>query len=200
LREFLVLVVQHDPGVASRVEAELTRAGVRVAGPVNDLEHALARAEGQVVDAVLLDLYLPGSRGVPTALRFLGRYPELPVVATAPRRYQAQARKAVAEGARLYLLDEEVGRGLLGPVVKGIVGERAAGRPDAGEDALGPRRMLHDLGNRLAVISGESEMLVGRVGPEDPLAAYFLVHHAATTESVNVFRRYVAARRGSPGP
>jgi len=195
LRELLVLVVQHDPRVASRIEGELTGAGVRVAGPVAGLERAIARAEGQVVDAVLLDLYLPDSRGAPTVLRFLGRYPDLPVIATAPRRYEAEARRAVAEGARLYVLDEEIGRGLLALVLRGIAAGTATDPSYSKDDTA--RRMLHDLGNRLAVISGESEMLVGRVDPKDPLAGDIRELHDAIAESITVFRKYSASRRGT---
>jgi CheY-like chemotaxis protein len=194
LRDLLVLVVQHDPTVSSRIEDELGSAGVRVAGPVADLEHASARAEGQVLSAVLLDVDVP--RGASAVTGFLRRHPGIPVIATAPRRAEAEARRAVKEGARLYLLDEEIGRGILAPLVRHVAGEPGPGR--AVEDAESPppaRRLLHDLGNLLSVVSGESEMLVGRVREDDPLAADIHALHDAITESVRTFRKFVASRR-----
>lgn len=198
MRDQPVLVVQHDPDVSRRMEEELARDGIRVAGPVADLERALARAEGQVVAAVLLDLHLPDSRGVVTLHRFRDRQPGLPVVVTVPRRFQAQARKAVAEGARLYVLDEEVGRGLLAPVVRHVVGMAipADDRVPAATDAAAPsRRLLHDLGNLLAVVNGECEMLLQRAEAKGPLAEDLRELHGAIAESVRVFRLFVASRR-----
>lgn len=198
MRDLPVLVVQHDPDVSGRMEEELVRGGVRVAGPVADLERALARAEGQVVAAVLLDLHLPDSRGVVTLRRFRDRHPGLPLVVTVPRRFEAQARKAAAEGARAYLLDEEVGRGLLVPFVRHVCGMAipADDRAGAAADAAAPsRRLLHDLGNLLAVVNGECEMLLQRTEAKGPLSEDLRELHGAIAESVRVFRLFVASRR-----
>jgi DNA-binding NarL/FixJ family response regulator len=89
-QEFCVLVAQHDPAVSRRIEKELVKAGVRVAGPVADLDQALARPEGQVVSVALVDLLL--AEGASAVAGFRSRHPSLAVVATAPRRFEARAR------------------------------------------------------------------------------------------------------------
>lgn len=200
-QELCVLVAQHDPGVSQRIEEELAKAGLRVAGPVADLDRALARPESQVVSAALVDLFLPG--GAEAIGRFRSRHPSLPVVATAPRRFESRARKAVTEGARLYLLDEELGRGLIAPVVSHVAGTAGRDEPAEGVSAAASRRLLHDLGNVLAVASGESEMLLSRMKAANPLAGDLRELNTAISESVRLFRRYVASRRvetAGPGP
>lgn len=200
MRDPLFLVVQHDPTVSSRIEDELGRAGLRVAGPVADLEHASARAEGQVLSAVLLDLYLPGSRGASTVSRFRRRHPGLPVIVTAPRRSEAEARKAASEVALPYVLDEEIGRGLLAPLLRHVAASPASEEQgSATESSPAARRLLHDLGNMLSVASGESEMLVDRVDQESPLSRDIEALHEAIAECVRTFRKFTAARRGVDG-
>jgi CheY-like chemotaxis protein len=196
VRELRILVVQHDPQVAGRIERELQDAGMRVAGPVADLQHAIARAEGEMVAAVLLDLSLPDSGGPETFVRFHDRHPGLPVVVTAPRSGEPDARDAVARGARVYVLDEELGRGLLEPVLCHVVrpteiGESAGGPPSAGE----PRRLLHDLGNHLAVAAGEAEMLVEKAKDVHALAEPLRELNAALDESVRLYRKFAASWR-----
>lgn len=197
-QEQCVLVAQHDRVLSQRIVEELGKAGLRVAGPVADLDHALARPESQVISVAIVDLFLP--KGADAIGRFRGRYPSLPVIATAPRRFESRARKAVTEGARLYLLDEEFGRGLAVPVVL----HAARGTPGDTSSADEWRRLLHDLGNLLAVASGESEMLLAKATAANPLTGDLRDLHAAIAESVNVFRQFVAARRfeaaGPPPP
>ena len=102
----------------------------------------------------------------------------------------------MAAGARAYLLDEEIGRGLLVPLVRHLDG--APRQADAGAAAGAPpasRRLLHDLGNLLAVVSGESEMLAARADPKDPLSADIKSLHETINESVRTFRLFMASRK-----
>ncbi len=200
-QELCVLVAQHDPAVSQRIEEELAKAGLRVAGPVDDLDRALARPEAQSISAALVDLFLAG--GADAIGRFRSLHPSLPVVATAPRRFESRAKRAVAEGARLYLLDEELGRGLVAPVVAHLA--VAAERDSAAAPALvdASRRMLHDLGNVLAVASGEAEMLLAKVEATDPLAEDLRELNHVMSEGVRLFRQFAASRRveaPEPGP
>jgi DNA-binding NarL/FixJ family response regulator len=193
MRDLGVLVVQQVPDVSRRIGEELALAGasVRVAGPVDDLERAVARAQGQVVDVVLLDLYLAGSRGAATYGLFASAHPGVAVVVTAPRRFEAEARKAVVAGARQYLLREEIGRGLLVPLLRHVAGAQDEGDPAAASS----RRLLHDLGNVLAVVSGECEMLLGRMAEGGPFVEDMRQIQHAASEGVALFRKLVAARR-----
>jgi CheY-like chemotaxis protein len=192
-QELCVLVAQHDPEVSRRIGEELGSLGVRIAGPVTELERALARVESQVLSAAVVDLFLPG--GATAIGQFRSRHPSLPVIATAPRRFESRARKAVIEGARLYLLDEELGRGLLAPVLFHVAGVAERDHPVGDTAATSSRRLLHDLGNLLAVASGESEMLLAKLEGENPLAEDLRELNSAITESTRLFRQFVALRR-----
>ncbi|HEX5136408.1 MAG TPA: response regulator [Planctomycetota bacterium] len=187
-----MLVAQHDGTVSSRIEAEIAGAGMRVAGPVRDLASALARAERQEVAAVLLDLHLPDGGGA-AAGRFLASHPHLPVIATVPRKAEEEGRAALAAGARTYLLDEEIGRGLLAPLVRHVAGARDGPVP---AEAAAARRLLHDLSNLLAVVGGEAEMLAERADSENPLAEDIRGLHEAVKECLGTFRSFVALRKG----
>jgi DNA-binding NarL/FixJ family response regulator len=165
---------------------------MQLANPVAELQHAIARAEGQVVTAVLLDLDLPDDRGASAVARFRGRFPHLPVIATAARGAEDEAKKALAAGARSYLLHDEIGRGLIAPLVRHCVhGAVQAGNPPTPSS----RRLLHDLGNLLAAVSGSSEVLSGRVQETDPLAEDIRELHEAIDQSVRMFRKLAASWR-----
>ncbi|MCK6459893.1 MAG: response regulator [Planctomycetes bacterium] len=195
IRDLRVLVAHHDPTVARRIAEEVGDAELRVAGPVGDLRHAIARAEGEMVGAVVLDLWLPDGGGPATFARFQERHPALPVVAMSPRREEQSAIEAVALGARCYLLDEELGRGLLAPVLGSISLSRGPGEAgESGAAAASMRHLLHDLGNLLAVASGGAELLVEKVG-DDPLAEEVRELNTALTECVSLFRQVAASRR-----
>lgn len=192
-----VLVAQSDPRVSRRIGEELAGAAVRVAGPVGDLQHAMARAEGEVVAAVLLGLSLTDSSGLDTFVRFHGRHPNLPVIVTAPRRDEPDAIEAVARGARLYLLEPELGRGLLAPVLCHVARPTAAGDSAGDGDVTSATvsRLLHDLGNLLAIATGEADLVVEKVNDCDPLAEPLRDLSAALAESVRLYRQLAASWR-----
>jgi DNA-binding NarL/FixJ family response regulator len=194
-QELCVLVAQQDPVVSRRVEQELLKAGIRIAGPVADLERALARPESQVVAVALVDVLLAEGGGA--IERFRSRHPSLPLVATAPKRFETRARDATTAGASVYLLHEEIGRGLLAPVLRHVA--RADPHEVRATSEAESRQLLHDLGNHLAVANGESEMLLSRVAAGDPLRSDIGSIHDAISESVRVFRRLAAGRRIDAG-
>src|SRR5690606_38001421 len=70
-----------------------------------DLEGTLARlARTPPPDVLLLDLDLPDSRGMETALVVLERAPEVPLVVLADAARQAEAWQATRHGARSVVL------------------------------------------------------------------------------------------------
>jgi len=110
-----VLLIEDEPadvGLVRRSLAAQPVSGIRV-------EHAptlqagiecLARGD---VDAVLLDLNLPDSRGIDTVVRLREHDAELPVVVFTSAGDEETAVAALAAGAQDYLVKDEIGGSLL---------------------------------------------------------------------------------------
>ena len=97
-----VLIVDDEPLARARLAALLGDcAGVEIAGSVGDGEAALAALGESQVDALLLDINMPGIDGVTLARRLAGHARLQVIFCTA---YEAHALKAFELGAVDYLL------------------------------------------------------------------------------------------------
>ena len=100
-----VLVVDDHPLMRAILPEVLRRAfgEVNVVG-VGDLEAAFAQiAHHKAPDLTLLDLELPGHRGIDTLRRFHWKFPDVPVVVVSSTEDQATMRVALESGALAYL-------------------------------------------------------------------------------------------------
>lgn len=68
-----VLVVEDEPIVAMCLEDMLIELGCDVVGPAAQLASGLALAEGEALDAAILDINLGGERSYPIAAALRGR-------------------------------------------------------------------------------------------------------------------------------
>ncbi len=105
-RAIEVLVVEDNPGDSRLIEIQLAdeldmRFTVRVAPTLAD---ALSILKTQAVDAVLLDLFLPDSRGIETLKAVRGITDDTPVVVLSGLDDAEVALKAVGQGAQDYLV------------------------------------------------------------------------------------------------
>jgi CheY-like chemotaxis protein len=78
LAGFSVLVVEDEYIVASLLAAQFTRAGIKVVGPVGNIEEALRILADTPVDAAVLDLDLRGEKAYDIADRLIAL--EIPFV------------------------------------------------------------------------------------------------------------------------
>lgn len=67
-----ILIVEDEYMIAVDLKRELLRQGAEVVGPTGDLEEGLELADGQRLDAALLDLNLEGDWSYPIADRLDG--------------------------------------------------------------------------------------------------------------------------------
>lgn len=72
------------------------------------LESGMERLSLGGMDVVLLDLYLPDSKGLSTYTRLAAQFPEVPVVILSGLQDESLALEAVKNGAQDYLLKDEV--------------------------------------------------------------------------------------------
>ncbi len=92
---------------------------VKTAGSQFNLEHTarlstgLARLEKNDIDVLLLDLYLPDSRGLETFKRVHARVPYLPTIVLTGTDDESLALRAVREGAQDYLVKGQISGNLL---------------------------------------------------------------------------------------
>jgi DNA-binding NarL/FixJ family response regulator/HPt (histidine-containing phosphotransfer) domain-containing protein len=103
-RPVQVLVVDDNPGDAKLVELSLGRAsdGEFRCERAGRVRLALERLGAGPVDAVLLDLGLPDSRGMEGLRRLRSAAPEVAVVVLTGSEDPALVREAIAEGAQEY--------------------------------------------------------------------------------------------------
>lgn len=106
-----ILLIEDDPDYAALVRMHLEACGAQVD---LDLRHAVRLGEGLAsarrtpFDAVLLDLMLPDSQGLPTLDAARAELGTTPIVVLTNLRYEDAGLEAVARGAQDFLLKERI--------------------------------------------------------------------------------------------
>ena len=121
-----VLVVEDQP-IVREVLVAVVRHALR--GPnvqaVGDLESALEAARATPLDAVLLDLGLPGCDGVDSVKRFKEAFPDVVIVVVSSNEDSQMMADALAAGASGYLPKRLTPAGLM----KALAGTRLGQEP-----------------------------------------------------------------------
>lgn len=122
-----ILVVEDQPIVREVLAAVASCAlrGARVKA-VGDLESALEAARATPMDAVLLDLGLPGCRGVDSVKRFKQAFPRVVIVVVSSNEDSQVIAEALEAGASGYLPKGLTPAGL----TRALTGTRLGYQPD----------------------------------------------------------------------
>jgi DNA-binding NarL/FixJ family response regulator len=122
-----ILVVEDHPIVREVLVAVASYAlrGSQVKA-VADLESALEAARATPMDAVLLDLGLPGCRGVDSVKRFKAAFPRVVIVVVSSNEDSQVVADALEAGASGYLPKGLTPAGL----TKALIGTRLGQQPD----------------------------------------------------------------------
>ncbi|HEX8199855.1 MAG TPA: response regulator [Isosphaeraceae bacterium] len=149
-----VLLIEDNPGDAVLVREALAdeHPGRFRLLQVGRLAAGLQRLEAEPVNAVLLDLSLPDSRGLATFDAVHAQSPRVPIVVLSGLADEAVAVEAVRCGAQDYLVKGQAASALLGRALRHALGRKRAEEQlrrakEAAETATGAREaLLDDLG------------------------------------------------------
>ncbi|MFB6106380.1 MAG: ATP-binding protein [Halobacteriaceae archaeon] len=178
-RPLRVLLVEDNPGDANLIEKRLRDADTTLLAASYDLTHvealpdALDRLEAGGVDVVLLDLGLPGSRGIETLERALPAADGVPVVVLTGLENQETAVRAIQKGAQDYLrkgaIDGEVLVRSLRYAVERAENQRKLELQNRRLEAFASV-ISHDIRNPLSIATGNVDV-AREEGPEEREAA-----------------------------
>jgi len=111
-----ILLVEDNPEHAELIRAQLRRvsgAAVRL-DLAERLAEGLAKIDGDKVDAVLLDMMLPDSRGIETVSRVHAHAPSVPIVVLTSAEGESYGIEALQHGAEDYIFKGRMdGQGLM---------------------------------------------------------------------------------------
>ncbi|HKS35817.1 MAG TPA: PAS domain-containing protein [Verrucomicrobiae bacterium] len=133
-----VLLVEGDLGFARKLRQSLSDlTSVRIDLQTSEnLEEALRRLNEQRYDAMLLNLFLPDSRGIGTFARVLSLAPTLPIVILTCCDNETLALEAVREGAQDYVVKSKVDGKILARVIRYAIERKRVERRLAAQHAV----------------------------------------------------------------
>jgi diguanylate cyclase (GGDEF)-like protein/PAS domain S-box-containing protein len=166
-----VLVITSDHATASTIAASLAEPAEHsfVAVSVRDLSSALARLAEGGIDAVLLDLFLPDSRGVATLDRILVAARRTPILVVTNRGGEDVARQAVQRGATDRMLKERIDRYSLPLVLRHLLERTAVDnalflerqRAQVTLDSIGDGVITTDMEGKVTYLNVVAERMTG---------------------------------------
>ena len=166
-----VLLISNDPALGRTIRAAL--ADIRdipfEVSSVSRLSAGLERLGGDGIGMVLLDLFLPDSRGIETfdVLHLLA--PHVPILILSDPSNESVARLAVQRGAQDYLLKNHIDNRWLPRALRYVIGRKAAEealfvekeRAQVTLDSIGDAVLSSDLGGRITYLNPVAEQLTG---------------------------------------
>ena len=148
-----------------------------------------------VIAAVLVDLFLPDSRGIETFDRLFRLVPEIPILVLSAPQEEGVAKLAIQRGAQDYLLKSSLDGSLLAKALRGAV-ERAAyaemlfeekERAQVTLNSIGDAVISTDAGGRVTYLNAAAQSMTGwslEEGVGSPLEDVLQIADATTRETM----------------
>lgn len=171
-----ILLVQGDSADAAAVRSALsnTTATLLQVISVRTCAAALQRLgsnnpDDDAIAAVLIDLFLPDSRGLETFERIFAAAPHIPLLVLSGAEDEELARQAVHRGAQDYLLQNRLDDYLLPKALRSMIDRAAIAevlfeqkeRAQVTLDSIGDAVMSCDIDGRVTYLNGVAEALTG---------------------------------------
>ena len=164
-----ILVIQNDAAPAKLIVAALRHCSDQCFGVewVGRCSEGLERLDG--IEAILVDLYLPDSRGIDTFDRLFSAAPQIPILVLIDPQDEWTAKLAVQRGALGYLFKDRLDAYLLPKTVGGTI-ERAEyfealfeekERAQLTLNSIGDAVVTTDVSGQITYLNGVAERLTG---------------------------------------
>jgi diguanylate cyclase (GGDEF)-like protein/PAS domain S-box-containing protein len=191
-----ILLIHDNPDAANNICAALSpgSGGSFEVEWVSQLSEGIERLTKKGIDAVLLELFLPDSRGIETFDKLHAAAPDVPILILGGKDNEAQAKEAVTRGAQDYLLPGHLDGYSLTRAVRNAIERKAV------EDALylereravvtlnsiGDAVLCTDISNKVTYLNLVAETMTGWCREEaigKPIAEVFRIIDGATRKT-----------------
>ncbi len=192
-----VLLIDEDPTCGKIVEDALADAHAIPFETewVKNLSHGIERLRGEGISAVLLNLFLPDSKGMETFDTLFAAAPHVPILVLSGADDEALARETVQRGAQDYLLKSHIDSHWLPRALRYAIGRKAAEealfaekeRAQVTLNSIGDAVLSTDTAGNITYLNLVAERMIGWPREEAcgrPLSEVFQIVDAATRKPV----------------
>ena len=191
-----ILLIQGDADGANNICGALssTSGGSFEVEWVRQLSEGLERLVKKGIDAILLELPLPDSRGLETFDKLYAAVPDVPILILGGKDNEALAKEAVARGAQDYLLPGHLDDFSLSRAVRNAIERKAAAdalylereRAEVTLNSIGDAVLCTDISGKVTYLNLVAETMTGWCREEatgKPLAEVFRIIDGATRKT-----------------
>jgi PAS domain S-box-containing protein len=191
-----ILLIQDDADGANNICGALSSAsgGSFEVEWVRQLSEGLERLVKKGIDAVLLELPLPDSRGLDTFDKLYAAVPDVPILILGGKDNEALAKEAVARGAQDYLLPGHLDDFSLSRAVRNAIERKAAAdalylereRAEVTLNSIGDAVLCTDISGNVTYLNLVAETMTGWRREEAtgrPLAEVFRIIDGASRKT-----------------
>jgi diguanylate cyclase (GGDEF)-like protein/PAS domain S-box-containing protein len=191
-----ILLIQDDHDGANNIRGALSSASGSSFEVewVRQLSEGLERLIDKGIDAILLELSLPDSRGIETFDKLFTAAPDVPILILSGEDNEALAKEAVARGAQDYLLPRHLDDFSLSRAVRNAIERKAAAdalylereRAEVTLNSIGDAVLCTDVSGKVTYLNFVAETMTGWRREEatgKPLAEVFRIIDGASRKT-----------------
>jgi diguanylate cyclase (GGDEF)-like protein/PAS domain S-box-containing protein len=189
----VLLLIEGDAGDAAKVFQGLTKPGTPNLEWVKNLSHGLQRLKQSGIAAILLNLFLPDSRGIETFDKTLAAACQIPILVLCGANNENTGKLAVEHGAHDYLLTDHLDsysltRAVRGMIERGTIADALFVEKERAEvtlNSIGDAVLSTDIAGNVTYLNSVAEAMTGWQKADaigKPLREVFNIIDGATRE------------------